>query len=1088
MGSPSLRRALRAATSLIVAITLAGSGAVAATAATGESPSPTAVASASLSGTVTDAATGSGIAGASVVVIAADGSEAGSATAGSTGGYTVSGLVAGDYRVSISSAPAYDPVFWPSAGSLDAAQAVTLAEGQAYTGADAALQPVAVVPVAEAPVEEAEPSTDSTSALTPGEGGDAEAKPTDRTVAVVRSVAIDTLPEDDPGTASIFGVVTSADTGEPVEGALVSLGAWMFEGRTTETRSDGSYEFTGLLEKQYHIAITPPADSGLLRWGLNGLIPLNAGQHLELNQALELGGAISGRVRYDGPEYAWGTIVATGDAGVFSASFYASPEGSYLIDGLPSGDYIVQAWPNGDTEHSVARQFYRDANSIEDADSVSVVAGQSASDIDFNLVEGVQIEGTMTAADPVNGSTGIQPIEATAYRWNGTAWNAIQSISGWGDYSFSAWVMSGPSRVLPPGTYTVGFEYPGHCTQYWDSKSTLATADTFALASGETRSGINAALRKDCEALAVTPGEPSISGTPQVGKALTVSPGTWEPAPVELSYQWLADDEPIVGATGEALTLTDAQEGATISVVVTGSRPGYESATATSDVVGPVSAEARIVPGTPTISGDPVTGEVLTAHSGDWSPGDVDFTYQWLADGDPIPAATGETLVPGEGEVGSVISVRVTGSKEGFASATATSFGVGPITSAPLLDLTVGEPSISGIPQVGETLTVAPGTWGPAPVTLSYQWLVDGVPVASATAPTLVLDASTAGKKVSAVVRGSKPGYNPAQATADEVGPIALGELSTALPTIDGTPRVGEVLTAHAGTWGPEPVALAFQWLADGEPIEGATGPEFEVGPAQLGATISVTVTGAKPGYAEASDSSEATDAVSPGVLTTVRPTVSGKPGVGETLTVEPGAWSPAPVSFAYQWLADGEPIEGAADASITVPADLVGAALSVRVTGSREGFDPAEEIVDVGEVAPSVTLSTSRAVPGAAVTVTGQYFLPGEEVLLELHSTPLELATVTTDDTGGFTTVVTIPAGSALGEHEIVAVGKESERSGSATIEIYDLSAPPTTPPGSPTQGDLAITGAAIPIGILALGLLLVSAGLFVARRRVRN
>ena len=50
------------------------------------------------------------------------------------------------------------------------------------------------------------------------------------------------------------------------------------------------------------------------------------------------------------------------------------------------------------------------------------------------------------------------------------------------------------SRMLAAGTYTVGFEYAGHRTEYWKGTLSLDAADSFVRASGETRHGIDAVL------------------------------------------------------------------------------------------------------------------------------------------------------------------------------------------------------------------------------------------------------------------------------------------------------------------------------------------------------------------------------------------------------------------------------------------------------------------------------------------------------------------------------------------------------------------------------------------------------------------
>lgn len=67
-------------------------------------------------------------------------------------------------------------------------------------------------------------------------------------------------------------------------------------------------------------------------------------------------------------------------------------------------------------------------------------------------------------------------------------------------------------------------------------------------------------------------------------------------------------------------------------------------------------------------------------------------------------------------------------------------------------------------------------------------------------------------------------------------------------------------------------------------------------------------------------------------------PSISGSAKVGKTLKTNGGTWSPKDVTLAYQWLRDGEPIDGATSASYKVVKADAGTALSVRVTATAEG------------------------------------------------------------------------------------------------------------------------------------------------------
>ncbi|MFE4634552.1 hypothetical protein ACFRJ1_14435 [Streptomyces sp. NPDC056773] len=81
---------------------------------------------------------------------------------------------------------------------------------------------------------------------------------------------------------------------------------------------------------------------------------------------------------------------------------------------------------------------------------------------------------------------------------------------------------------------------------------------------------------------------PSITGTAKVGSGLTVSRGTWTPAPTSYDYQWYADGKTITGATRTTFTPTGAQRGQRITVKVTAHRTGHLAGTATSGPRGPV--------------------------------------------------------------------------------------------------------------------------------------------------------------------------------------------------------------------------------------------------------------------------------------------------------------------------------------------------------------------------------------------------------------------------------------------------------------------------------------------------------------------
>jgi surface antigen len=66
-------------------------------------------------------------------------------------------------------------------------------------------------------------------------------------------------------------------------------------------------------------------------------------------------------------------------------------------------------------------------------------------------------------------------------------------------------------------------------------------------------------------------------------------------------------------------------------------------------------------------------------------------------------------------------------------------------------------------------------------------------------------------------------------------------------------------------------------------------------------------------------------------VQPTSPPTIAGSPMVGAPLEVAAGAWTPAPTSITYRWLADGAEIPGATGPSYVPTPDVKGKALARR-------------------------------------------------------------------------------------------------------------------------------------------------------------
>lgn len=276
---------------------------------------------------------------------------------------------------------------------------------------------------------------------------------------------------------------------------------------------------------------------------------------------------------------------------------------------------------------------------------------------------------------------------------------------------------------------------------------------------------------------------------PEVGSTVTASPGTWDPSSgVTFAYQWLADGSEIAGATTSSLAVTSGLLGKRLSVRVTGSRfldtPGTATSAQTAAVQNPTVRNMTL----PTVVGTPKVGFTMGSTTGTWSPGGSSYTFQWLANGTAIAGATGPNYTITATEIAKKLAIRVTASKAGYQSSTATS-----LPSAAVVPGTISNtsaPTIYGDLRVGRTVGVNAGSWTPSGVAWSYRWFADGVLIPGLTTKTFVVDRTLYGKTLKAEVTGTKPGYTSAvgvSATSAPIGCVVAKPTNLAKSSISST-------------------------------------------------------------------------------------------------------------------------------------------------------------------------------------------------------------------------------------------------------------------------------------------------------------
>ena len=193
-------------------------------------------------------------------------------------------------------------------------------------------------------------------------------------------------------------------------------------------------------------------------------------------------------------------------------------------------------------------------------------------------------------------------------------------------------------------------------------------------------------------------------------------------------------------------------------------------------------------------------------------------------------------------------------------------------------------------------------------------------------------------------------------------------------PTITGTPRVGEVLTAQNGTWQNSPTTFQYRWLrcnAGGNNCDllAADGRTYRVAQEDVGSTLRVRVTAVNAdGSTNArSEQTEVVGSNAAPLQNTARPTITGDPRVGQELTANEGTWTGNPTAFAYQWqrcdvdALNCANVVGATGKTYGVRLADLGFRLRVQVTASKDGRSGTATSAATAVVAPTTTITNRR-------------------------------------------------------------------------------------------------------------------------------
>ena len=593
-------------------------------------------------------------------------------------------------------------------------------------------------------------------------------------------------------------------------------------------------------------------------------------------------------------------------------------------------------------------------------------------------------------------------------------------------------------------------------------------------------------------------GSPTIDGTPQVDHTLTAdisdiadADGLTHASYTWL-YQWLRGRSEIRGATDSTYTLGLADKGHTIRVKVSFTDDANNQESRTSAATVAVAPPPNSPPtGLPAITGTPQVGETLTADISAIDDADgltsVAYRYQWVGSMPVIdfntgtthyinvdmPGETGSTYTLARGDEGRTFAVKVSFTDDAGHTETLTSRSTVAVAAPPNYEPT-GLPAITGTPQVGETLTADTSAIGDADglanVAYRYQWLHNqsvldantgtyyytNVDMPGETGSTYTLGPADWGRTFAVKVSFTDDRGNSESLTSRSTVIVAARPNSepTGLPAVNGTPQVGQTLTADTSAIddadGLTNVSYRYRWRARKTVIDENTGTSFPVvallsadtsstytlGPADAGYTFEVNVSFADDEGNNESLTSIATQAVAATVPTapqSLSVTTRDQDQELEASWQAPSSNGGSAVTgYKVQWKEAEDSWDTAADVSEatqtgtthTITALTGGVEYSVRVIATNNAGDGPASTEAKGTPAGGVSEQVAEpenSAPTGLPTVSGT---PQVDQTLTADTSPI-------DDADGLT--------NATFEYQWIAGGSDI---GGATGSTYTLTA----------------------------------------------
>jgi hypothetical protein len=421
----------------------------------------------------------------------------------------------------------------------------------------------------------------------------------------------------------------------------------------------------------------------------------------------------------------------------------------------------------------------------------------------------------------------------------------------------------------------------------------------------------------------------AIDGVPRTGQTLHANEGTWDSGAV-LYYQWYDNWAPVSGATNANFTLTNSMLGHYIWLRITGKEDGHWDYTTYANPV-------LVKSDKPSVSGTMRVGETISCDEGFW-PSGTTFSYQWYANNVAISGATSSSYTLSPSEVRKKMTVKITGTRSGSSGIKT---AVASSAVAPGLLVNTPFPTVSGNYVIGQTLTADPGSWDSG-VSFAYSWFRDGLAIPGANTSSYTIAMADGGKALAVVVTATKVGYQTERRRNAYVSvPAYIRQTLTDTPSLTGTATNGRNLYFDPGSNWDADSTQHWVWLRNGALINGIDdATSYRLRSVDVGKRIAVRLISTEPSRFNEIRTVSSSLVAKAKFLEADAPYLYGTARVGEVIAVDPGFWDDNAI-LSYQWYCNSTPIDGATDSSYRINRFCAGTKISVKITGSADGYIP---------------------------------------------------------------------------------------------------------------------------------------------------